>query len=427
MDRKNILMGTHEYKCSNPRYFEKILYSGGLGEAVSNISEGLPDVGLYSVIAFPRTRFNGMGEVYPQEIVYYKPRDFTEVVGIPAKSFRAGSERNLWYHVYPTDDGYRALDHSFAVVDYVLKEKEFGKMNYEKPRVDIVHCHDWLTVEIGIELKKKLGTPFIFSVHMSKERPDEKDNRLIFERWGCEEADIIHAVSFWQRDSITSAYNIPKNKVVVLHNGVNTDLYRPRRDYEVEEFQKVLKKYGLKDGEYILSLGRITRVKNLPNVVEAFKLLSSDYPELQLAIFGMPGDDSWRLQKAYDHLPENVKPKVKTFEVVLTDDEKLRLYQGCAVAVFPSSIEAFGIVAIEAMACGKPVVVGDVGGFKENVVDGVTGRRVNGEDPKSILEGIYDSLTYREKWGKNAREWVEKYFSWKSLLPEYHRQLYSRF
>lgn len=427
MSRKSILMGTHEYKCYNPVYFGKILYSGGLGEAVANISEKLPDVGPYSIIAFPRTRFNEIGEIRSEEIIHYSPRNFTKVIGIPVKSFRAGSERNLWYHVCPTDDGYKALDHSFAVVDYVLKEKEFIGMNYEKPHIDIVHCHDWLTVEIGIELKRKLGVPFIFSVHMSKERPDEKDNRLIFEKWGCEEADIIHAVSFWQRDSIVNAYNISKSKVIVLHNGVDTKFYKPSSDCEVEELRKVLNKYGLEDGKYILSLGRVTKVKNLPNVVEAFKLLSCDYPELQLAIFGMPGDDSWRLKKAYDHLPQNIKPKVKIFEVTLSDDDKLRLYQGCATAVFPSSVEAFGIVAIEAMSCGKPVVVGDVGGFRENVADGITGRRVNGNEPNSILEGLYDTLTYREKWGKNARKWVERYFSWESLLPEYHRQLYSRF
>lgn len=76
--------------------------------------------------------------------------------------------------------------------------------------------------------------------------------------------------------------------------------------------------------------------------------------------------------------------------------------------------------------CGKPTVVGDVGGFKENVLEGVTGVHVEGNNPESIASGLETAYLNRKAWGKNARKLTEEFFSWDKIIDSYVEELYRR-
>lgn len=163
------------------------------------------------------------------------------------------------------------------------------------------------------------------------------------------------------------------------------------------------RRYQVKDGLKLLYVGRVSKEKNLQLLEKAFKSLVRSHPGLKLFIVG----DGPYLEEMRREMTDT--PCI--FTGYLAGEELAEVYASCDLFVFPSTTDTFGNVVLEAQASGLPVVVTDAGGPRENVIDGVTGVIVPGDDEEGLRDAI-DRLLARpqrlKEMGQAARDYVQQ-------------------
>jgi glycosyltransferase involved in cell wall biosynthesis len=242
-------------------------------------------------------------------------------------------------------------------------------------------------------------------------------------------ADMIITVSYAMKDELIQL-GFPKDKIEVSYNGVDPQKYDPRM-VTPEQTKRIRAIYGIKDDDLmILFLGRLVGVKGVDKLIMAMPHILPKYPNAKLVIVGV-GDLQEYLQ--------NLVRTIRMDEFVhfrfdfIPEEERILHYAACDVAVFPSFYEPFGIVALEAMAMAKPVVVGAAGisGMREIVIccdDEQCGYHVDPNNPSDIAWGISNALEdpERRKWlGENGRKRVLNEFTW-NRIAEKTIQLYEK-
>jgi len=385
-----IIFGCQEYP------FPGVQYWGGMGTVCKAVCERLVHLG-FEVLVLPRR----VGDYTAPDIIY-EEKNGVHILSIPAKTFQAGIDNADLYQVCPTWDATVALDHSFTTWNYLVRH---GLRN-----TAIFHGHDWLSVG-WMRAAKRFGLSTVFSVHMSADRTNRFDKRLELERLAGKCADIIHFVSLAQKKSCQVYDWENRKKQIIIHNGVDTTKFKPAEQTASGE-------------EYVLFVGRLTYEKNVPALVKAWSQFNQQFSEVGLKILGAPGPSLLDVKQEISKLPVAQREKVELKLEIVPLNEKIRYYQNAAICAFPSLTEAFGIVALEAQACGKPVVVGNVGGFWENTLEGVTGIHVDCRDINAISEGLTIAYLNRETWGKNAVKFVNMFFDWNKLTLDYVNYLY---
>jgi glycogen(starch) synthase len=222
----------------------------------------------------------------------------------------------------------------------------------------------------------------------------------------------------------------PKEKIHVSYNGVDQQKYNPEL-VTPEQIRKVREGYGLKDDDImILFLGRLVGVKGVDKLIMAMPHILPKYPKAKLVVVGV-GD----LQEYLQNLARTIRMDeyVKFRFDFIPEEERILHYAACDLAVFPSLYEPFGIVALEAMAMEKAVVVGAAGvsGMREIVVccgEEQCGYHVDPNNPSDIAWGIMSALENPEKrklLGKNGRKRVLKEFTW-TRIAEKTIELYQK-
>lgn len=192
--------------------------------------------------------------------------------------------------------------------------------------------------------------------------PDTMDdrNRKLLERHlqkSAVNAEHIITISEFSRNEIAEQLSIPKDKISVAYCGVDTKFYCPADD---ASDRKIVKKYT--DDEYILYVGTLEPRKNIPVLLEAFRILSSKNPSLKLILAGKLGWHSEGVSQAIEKSP--VKDRI-VLTGYISDTEKRALYRNAEAFVFPSLYEGFGMPPIEAMACGTGCVCADTSSLPE--------------------------------------------------------------
>lgn len=283
---------------------------------------------------------------------------------------------------------------------------------------DLLSVHDWLSAMAGIALKKATGIPMVFHIHSTERgRSLGRGSSIIYdlEKKAANFADRIVTVSNAMREELITC-GFPSEKIDVVWNGVDASKYSPDRVAK-EERQLIRSRYGVSDGDrMLLFLGRLTAVKGVDRLVMAMPHILQRFPNTKLVVVGK-GD----LQEELLRLSENlgVKDRIAFDFRMLTEEERIRVYAASDIAVFPSIYEPFGIVALEAMAMGKPVVVGarGVSGMREIVInygERQCGYHINPYDPMDIAWGVNNLLGDQDKierYGKNARARVLECFT----------------
>lgn len=279
---------------------------------------------------------------------------------------------------------------------------------------DLVHSHTWYAAFAGFMGKLLYDIPYVATVHSLEPLRPWKEEQLgrsyhlssWVERTALENADRVVAVSAQSRGEILANFCIPPEKVVVIHNGIDPDLWKPLPT------DVTRKKFGI-EGDYILFVGRTSRQKGMVHLVEAMKHVAPgvkcvcctsapDTPEIEAEI-----------QEKVNH-----EPRVQWINYLLKKEEYIELYSHCAVFCCPSVYEPFGIINLEAMATERPVVASAVGGIQEVVVPEETGLLVPPADPRALAEALNRVLRDRQwarKLGLAGRKRVEDHFSWKSI------------
>ncbi|MEW6094914.1 MAG: glycosyltransferase family 1 protein [bacterium] len=233
---------------------------------------------------------------------------------------------------------------------------------------------------------------------------------------GIKRADLIISVSEFTKNEIIKEWNIPKERIKVIYNGVGEEFY-PIEDKTIIE--KVKHKYGIKD-KYILYVGNIEPKKNLLRLIEAFSLLKNSKDDYNLVI---AGNKDWFFDKVFQKVNELNLQEDVIFTGYVPNEELPALYSGAEIFVFPSLYEGFGMPVIEAMACGTPVITSNITSLPEVVKD--AGILIDPFNVEEITKAMSQLLTdtnlqtkLREKgllraklfsWGKTARETLAVY------------------
>jgi glycosyltransferase involved in cell wall biosynthesis len=318
---------------------------------------------------------------------------------------------------------YNYLSASKLVNDLIKKEG----MKY-----DVVVAHDWLSAMGGITVKKESGLPLAFHVHSTEQGRTMGNGSSVvsnIELRAGKMADMIITVSYAMKDELIQL-GFPKDKIEVSYNGVDPQKYDPAL-VTAEQTKRIRALYGIKDGDLmILFLGRLVGVKGVDKLIMAMPHILPKYPNAKLVIVGV-GD----LQEYLQNLVRTIRldQYVQFRFDFIPEEERILHYAACDIAVFPSYYEPFGIVALEAMAMAKPVVVGAAGisGMREIVIccgDEQCGYHVDPNNPSDIAWGISSALESpeRRKWmGENGRKRVLKEFTW-TRIAEKTIQLYEK-
>ncbi|MEV5976473.1 glycogen synthase [Streptomyces sp. NPDC052114] len=241
---------------------------------------------------------------------------------------------------------------------------------------ELVHSHTWYANLAGHVGKLLHGIPHVMTSHSLEPLRPWKAEQLgggyalssWAERTAAEAADAVIAVSGAMREDILACYPaIDPAKVHVVHNGIDTELYRPDHDTDV------LARLGIDPRRpYVLFVGRITRQKGVPHLLRAARRLHRDVQLVLCA--GAP--DTPEIDAEFRTLFEELsrtRAGVQWIPEMLPRPQVVQLLTHAAVFVCPSVYEPLGIVNLEAMACGTAVVASDVGGIPEVVGDGTTG------------------------------------------------------
>jgi glycogen synthase len=298
---------------------------------------------------------------------------------------------------------------------------------------ELVHCHTWYTDMGGLLAAKLWGVPYVLTIHSLEPLRPWKVEQLgngyhlsaWMERTAIEQADAIVAVSRETRADVLRLFDVDPARVHVIHNGIDLDEYRAVTSKDV------LAAHGIDpDRPFLLFVGRITRQKGIIHLVNAIPRID---PSLQIVLCAGSPDTQEILREMQESFAtaEAARPGLIWIRDMLPRADVVELYTHAAVFCCPSVYEPFGIINLEAMACGTAVVASAVGGIPEVVVPEETGLLVDvgltpgGFDPADP-QGFSDALAaainrlardpaLREKFGVAGRARVEAHFSWDAI------------
>jgi len=279
---------------------------------------------------------------------------------------------------------------------------------------DVAHAHTWYADMAGLWIRMLHRIPLCVTLHsMEPLRPwkaDQLGSGYLLSSWiektGVEAADRVIAVSRQMRQDILAHFRVDPDRVVVIHNGIDPDLFRRT------EAKDVLARRGVRE-PYVLFVGRITDQKGIFHLLEAAPKLPTGVQVVLCASAPDTPEIEARLKRA---LPEH--PNVVWIGEMVPVNEVVQLYSHAAVFVCPSVYEPFGLINLEAMACETPVVASAVGGILEVVEDGTTGLLVEPARPDALaaaIRGLLDDPGRRRAMGQAGRRRVEAHFSWASV------------
>jgi glycogen synthase len=318
-----------------------------------------------------------------------------------------------------------------SVFGAVRRCTDFNTTNID---ADLVHCHTWYSHFGGILAKLNYGTSFVITVHsLEPLRPWKReqlgggyDFSLWIEKTALEMADAIIAVSSETKRDIERLFDVDPNRVRVIHNGIDLEEYRR------VDSTDALKRHGINPEEpYLLFVGRITRQKGIIYLVRAIQFMDPGFQIVLCAGAPDTPEIAIEMQKAIEQAKAK-RSDIIWIEEMVDRNAVIELYSHAAVFCCPSIYEPFGIINLEAMACGTAVVASAVGGIKEVVVDGETGFLVPLEqmrespfeplNPEKFSRDLAGKINHlmkdrqlREKFGKAGRKRVEEKFSWSTI------------
>ncbi|MHC1636855.1 MAG: glycosyltransferase family 4 protein [Candidatus Nezhaarchaeales archaeon] len=277
----------------------------------------------------------------------------------------------------------------------------------------IIHVHDWLTATAGITLKHMLRRPLITTMHSTEHgrragNMHESLQKHIheIEWWLTYESWRVVVCSNYMRYELKSFLGVPEDKIEVTPNGVNPiNLSRPIH------FHDIRRRYAEDWEKIVLFVGRMVYEKGAHILVDAALNLLS---RIQNVKFVLVGEGPMR-KELMNKVESRGLARKFYFAGFVNDSELQELYGVCDVTVFPSLYEPFGIVALEAMSAGKPIIVSDVGGLSDIVINGFNGIKVPKGDVhtlSSAIEYLIGNPDVARRMGKNGMKHVYEAYSW---------------
>lgn len=295
-----------------------------------------------------------------------------------------------------------------------------GEIIAEKGNFDVIHAHDWLTAYAGKTLKYAYNTPLVSTIHATEAGRNsgirgETQKYINDTEWMLtyESSEVI-VNSNYMKNELQRLFGLPYEKINVVPNGVNLNLFNNiEKDYDFR------RKFAMDNEKIILFMGRLVYEKGIQTLIAAMPKILAHYHDSKLIIAGKGGMiDELRAQVNALGLNNKVY-----FTGYLASKDVQRMYKCADVSVFPSTYEPFGIVALEAMLSGTPVVVSDVGGLNEIVEHGVNGMKSYAGNPNSLADSILTLLhdpKLCDTVTKNAKLKVKTEYNWTKIAQDTH-------
>ena len=303
---------------------------------------------------------------------------------------------------------------------------------------DLIHAHDWLVAYAGRGLKHAFRKPLVATVHATEwGRNNGLHNELqryisSVEWWLTFEAWRVICCSRYMFGELQRIFQLPANKLRIIPNGVYPEPFRR----QAGDARAIRRQYAADDEQIVFYVGRLVYEKGLDLLLAAAPKILAGREKVKFIVAG---------KGPYaEHLHARARQMGLYHKFYFTgyidDLTRNALFSTADVAVFPSLYEPFGIVALEAMAAGTPVVVADTGGLGEVVRHGQNGLKALPYNPESLAENILWVLTHPEQaaamreqawrdveteynWGKIADRTIELY---QEVLQEYQRSAWYR-
>lgn len=284
-------------------------------------------------------------------------------------------------------------------------------------RFDLIHAHDWLVSFVANDLHKRYHIPLVATFHatewgrMSGNLSADISRRIhAAERYLAEQADVIITCSHFMRNEVVRELGAEVERVMVIPNGVEAEMFaglRQRRN-ELASFRA---KWAPEGEALVFNLGRLVWEKGADLLVEAMPRVLQEFPGARAVIAGK-GSLQADLEAAIRRLGLQDRVYLAGF---IADETRNDFFSVADVAVFPSRYEPFGIVALEAMAAGVPVVVAAGSGLGEVIDPGETGLCVAPGRSQALADGILDVLHHPEaaaERAERAQEAARRDYNW---------------
>ena len=285
---------------------------------------------------------------------------------------------------------------------------------------DVIHAHDWLVTYAAKSLKQSFNLPMVATIHATESGRnsgihDETQRYINDTEWLLTyEATELIVNSNYMKGQVQGLFGLPFDKISVIPNGINLNNFNGvERDYDFR------RRFAMDNEKIILYVGRLVYEKGVQHLISAMPKILDHYHDSKLVIAGKGGMlDELQAQVNSMGLSNKVY-----FTGYLNQKEVQKMYKCADVAVFPSTYEPFGIVALEAMLAGVPTVVSDIGGLNEIVEHGVNGMKSYAGNPNSIADSVL-SLLFDQQLAmnvtKNAKNKVKNEFNWQKIAQDTH-------
>ena len=279
--------------------------------------------------------------------------------------------------------------------------------------VDMIHCgrnlpEGWM----AYLLRRFCGIPYVCFIHGEDVECAAESREL---KWMTSKvlhnAELLIANSNFTGGRLKESWQVPDHQLKILHPGCDTKRFQPLPQNHHQSAEK--------NETVLLTVGRLQRRKGHDVMIQALPEIRKAVPDIRYNIVGggEEKDGLARLAK------ETGVEECVHFYDEITDDELTLHYQTCDLFALPNrqiggDVEGFGMVLVEAQACGRPVLAGASGGTADTLVQNETGQRVDCQDPKIPATTVIQMLSDRQRlnqMGMNGREFVTSTFDWEIL------------
>ncbi|ORV39585.1 glycogen synthase [Mycolicibacter engbaekii] len=370
---------------------------GGLGRHVHHLSTALAAAG-HDVVVLCRRPDGTDPSTHPSS------DEISEGVRVVAAAqdpheFSFGTDMMAWT---------LAMGHSMVRPGLALKID--GGQSVWRP--DLVHAHDWLVAHPAITLAEFYDVPLVSTIHATEAGRHSgwvsgALSRQVHavESWLVRESDSLITCSASMRDEITDLFGPGLAETTVIRNGIDAARW---------PFAQRQPRNGPPE---LLFVGRLEYEKGVHDIIAALPRIRRAHPGTTLTIAGDGTQQDWLVECAR----KNRVLKATRFIGRVDHDELLKLLHRADVAALPSHYEPFGLAALEAAAAGTPLVVADVGGLGEAVIDGETGVSCPPRDVPALAAAVcrvLDDPAAAQRRAVAARERLSSDFDWHTVAEE---------
>ena len=358
------------------------IQSGGLGVACQGIVEGLISHQHEVFLVLPKTvpAMQMYGDAF-KVLSASQSGGLVEVGSVPTGLYSpyATSEKEYREYLQKITKKEPNAIYGKNIMDEVHRYAAKAAYHAKEVPHDVIHSHDWLTAEAGVQAQKLSDKPLVMHVHATEfDRSGENPNQAVYdlERRGMEHADRVIAVSDYTKKMLVKHYGIKDWKIDVVHNAVRPNFSTYQKTHHIEPSDKV-----------VLFLGRMTMQKGPDYFLHMAKKVLSHMKGVK---FVMAGDGDMMDQIINMAIGLGIERNI-LFSGFLKGDEIARAYAEADLYVMPSVSEPFGITPLEAIRQGTPVLISKQSGISEVIKSAL---RVDFWDVDEMANKVIAALKY---------------------------------